>query len=166
MVDNFGNPPPRYSIDTSLADTPRRMGRSLREITDSLAEETGGRYFAVQYRLSPQDPFPAALLDALAGYLCLLYPPQGSLHDAVDASDLCFAGNSSRRNPVLALIQLILEIRKQNLPEGIMWQGFRRDLPLPVRVTALSSYNDMTQALNSSERLKYKISSPDRVHPP
>ncbi|KEF57193.1 uncharacterized protein A1O9_07383 [Exophiala aquamarina CBS 119918] len=143
-----------------------RMGRSLRKITDSLAKETGGCCFAVQYRLSPQNPFPAALLDGLAGYLCLLYPPEGGLHDAVHANDICFAGDSSGGNLVLALIQLILEIRRPNGKGGIVWQGSQRELPLPAGVTALSPYNDMTRALDSSERSNYKYDIIPRPGPP
>ncbi|KAK5054738.1 hypothetical protein LTR84_001630 [Exophiala bonariae] len=136
-----------------------RMGRARQDITHYLAKETGGCCFAVRYRLSPQNPFPAALLDALAGYLCLLYPPEGSLHTAVDASDICFAGDSAGGNLVLALIQLILEIRRWDKSGGIMWQGRKRDLPLPAGITSLSPYNDMTRAPTNSEQsnLKYDI---------
>lgn len=158
--------PSKHNIDTSITDTFRRMGRAPREITHSLAKETGGCCFAVRYRLSPQHPFPAALLDALAGYLCLLYPPEGSLHTAVDPNDICFAGDSAGGNLALALIQLILEIRRQNNSDGIMWQGCKRDLPLPAGVASLSPYNDMTRAPSSSERANLKYDIIPRPGPP
>ena len=45
-----------------------------RPTTKKLAKLTGGRCYSVRYRLAPQNPFPAALLDALVSYLTLLYP--------------------------------------------------------------------------------------------
>ena len=39
-----------------------------------LAKRTGGRCYSVRYRLAPQNPFPAAIMDALISYLGLLYP--------------------------------------------------------------------------------------------
>ncbi|KAJ9649646.1 hypothetical protein H2199_000424 [Coniosporium tulheliwenetii] len=48
---------------------------SHRQATSRYAHLTGGRACSVRYRLAPQNPFPAALLDALVSYLSLLYPP-------------------------------------------------------------------------------------------
>ena len=47
----------------------------------------------MRYRLAPQHPFPSALLDALVSYFTLLYPPPGSIHEAVPASDIVFGGD-------------------------------------------------------------------------
>ncbi|KAJ4293766.1 hypothetical protein N0V88_005274 [Collariella sp. IMI 366227] len=58
-----------------------------------LAKLTGGRVYSVRYRLAPQHPFPAALMDALMSYLALLYPPEGAFHEAVKPEHIVFAGD-------------------------------------------------------------------------
>ncbi|QYT03488.1 Abhydrolase_3 domain-containing protein [Trichoderma simmonsii] len=137
-----------------------RMGREPRRITHELARDTGGRCLAVRYRLSPQNPFPTALIEGLAAYLYLLYPPAGSLHAPVAASDICFAGDSAGGNLAIALVQLILEITREgskNVSGRLTWDGQERDLPVPAGVSILSPYNDLTRALDSESNLQYDI---------
>ncbi len=64
-----------------------------RPLTRKLARLTRGRVYSVRYRLAPQHPFPSAILDALVSYFTLLYPPPGSVHEAVPASGIVFAGD-------------------------------------------------------------------------
>lgn len=64
-----------------------------RPTTKKIAKLTGGRCYSVRYRLAPQNPFPAALIDALQSYLTLLYPPPGAFHDAVKPEHIVFAGD-------------------------------------------------------------------------
>ena len=64
-----------------------------RPTVKKLAKLTGGRCYSVRYRLAPQNPFPAALVDALTSYLALLYPPEGAFHEAVRPEDVVFAGD-------------------------------------------------------------------------
>ncbi|KAJ2904696.1 Esterase [Zalerion maritima] len=121
--------------------------------TARLARMTGGRVYSVRYRLSPQHPFPAALIDGLVSYLTLLYPPEGSLHDPVDPSNLAFAGDSAGGNLCLALLQLLLQLRQ---PAGsgeatIRWQGRDVPLPLPACVAVNSPWLDITQSSPSWE---------------
>jgi len=66
---------------------------SHRPTTKKLAKLTGGRCLSVKYRLAPQNPFPAALLDSLVAYFYLLYPPPGSFHEPVKPEDIVFAGD-------------------------------------------------------------------------
>lgn len=66
---------------------------SHRATTKKLAKMTGGRCYSVRYRLAPQHPFPAALLDALISYLTLLYPPPDAYHEAVAPEHIVFAGD-------------------------------------------------------------------------
>lgn len=61
--------------------------------TKKLAKMTGGRCYSVRYRLAPQNPFPAALIDALQSYLTLLYPPPGAFHEAVKPEHVVFSGD-------------------------------------------------------------------------
>jgi len=64
-----------------------------RPTTKKLAKLTGGRVYSVRYRLTPQHPFPAALMDALQSYLALLYPPEGAFHEPVKPEHIVFAGD-------------------------------------------------------------------------
>lgn len=129
----------------------RRMGRNARWITGRLAQETGGRCLAVQFRLSPQNPFPAALVEGLAAYLSLLDPPPGSLHSPVSADDICFAGDSAGGNLAIALLQLILEINRTSnrAPSGLVWNREKKDIPVPAGVAILSPYVDLTRSFDS-----------------
>jgi hypothetical protein len=66
-----------------------------RSATFKLARMCHGRVFAVDFRLAPQHPFPAALLDAIVAYKYLIEPPPGALHTAVHPTKLVIAGDSS-----------------------------------------------------------------------
>lgn len=118
-----------------------------RNVSQKLAKLTGGRAFSVRYRLAPQNPFPAALLDVLFAYMSLLYPPPGSLHTAVSPSDIVIAGDSAGGNLSLALLQLILEIQRKSLK--IAWNGEERDVPIPAGVATSSPWLDITSSLPS-----------------
>ena len=111
---------------------------------------TGGRCVSVRYRLAPQHPFPAALLDVLVTYLSLLFPPPGSFHESISASDIMIAGDSAGANLCLALIQLILQLHRDRGPESTI-KFFGRDvrMPLPAGVASFSAWTDHTQALPS-----------------
>jgi acetyl esterase/lipase len=103
-------------------------------------------------------------------YLSLLYPPPGSLHSAVPPQDIAFAGDSSGGKHTLALLQLILQMRRGPTDRKTtkqVWLGREiEDPPLPACVTALSGYLDLTRAMDSEEdNLKYDI-IPPRDGPP
>lgn len=66
---------------------------SHRPTTKKIAKLTGGRCYSVRYRLAPQNPFPAALIDALQSYLTLLHPPKGAFHEPVKPENIVFAGD-------------------------------------------------------------------------
>lgn len=71
-----------------------------RAATKKIAKLTGGRCYSVRYRLAPQNPFPAALIDALQSYLALLHPPPGAFHEAVKPEHIVFAGDRCVGLPV------------------------------------------------------------------
>ncbi|KAL2214613.1 hypothetical protein CC79DRAFT_1339507 [Sarocladium strictum] len=117
---------------------------SHRPTTKKLAKLTGGRCYSVRYRLAPQHPFPAALLDAFVSYLTLLYPPPDAYHDAVAPEHIVFAGDSAGGNLVFALTALLLHLRKKGNP--VFWHGELRDIPLPAALCGNSPWIDLTQS--------------------
>ncbi len=70
-----------------------------------LAERTGCEVVAVDYRLAPEHPFPAALDDVLAAYRWLLRSD--------DAGDIAMFGDSAGAGLALAALQ---RVRSQRLP--------------------------------------------------
>ncbi|KAI1078042.1 alpha/beta hydrolase fold-domain-containing protein [Whalleya microplaca] len=118
-----------------------------RPLTKKLAKLTGGRVHSVRYRLAPQHPFPSALLDGLVSYLTLLYPPPGAVHEAVAPKDIVFGGDSAGGNLCLSLLQVLLEIRRQN--RKIRWFGEEREVPLPAGLAVNSPWPDILQSMPS-----------------
>ncbi|KAI5922808.1 alpha/beta hydrolase fold-domain-containing protein [Camillea tinctor] len=130
-----------------------------RSVTKRLAKLTGGRVYSVRYRLAPQAPFPSAVLDALVSYFTLLYPGPGSIHDAVPPEQIVFAGDSAGGNLALALLQAVLEIRRQG--RKIVWLGEERDVPVPAGVAVNSPWVDLVQSMPSlSANLKWDYLPP------
>ena len=70
---------------------------------------------AINYRLSPQYPFPCAIQDALAAYLYLI-EPRGELeeHKPVKPQHIVIMGDSAGGGLALALLQVI---RDSGLPQ-------------------------------------------------
>lgn len=66
-----------------------------RSATFRLAMSSEGRVFTVDYRLAPQHPFPAALIDAVVAYKYLIDPPPEALHEPIHPSKIVIAGDSS-----------------------------------------------------------------------
>ncbi|KAI4266318.1 MAG: hypothetical protein L6R38_008823 [Xanthoria sp. 2 TBL-2021] len=79
---------------------------SYRPSTTQLASLTGGRVVSVKYRLAPQTPFPAALLDILAADLSLLFPHPSSAHAAIEPSSIVFPGDSYGGIPFHPILQI------------------------------------------------------------
>lgn len=129
-----------------------------------LAKYTRGRCLSVRYRLAPKYPFPAALLDGLVAYLNLLYPPPGSLHGPISASEIVFAGDSSGGNLILALLQTLLQFQRQD--RRIVWNGIEHAIPLPAGVAANSAWADITRSMPSCEtNSKYDYLPTPSSHP-
>jgi acetyl esterase/lipase len=68
---------------------------------------------AINYRLSPQYPFPCAIQDALAAYLYLIRPPPEAKHKPVKPQHIVIMGDSAGGGLSLATLQVI---RDSGLP--------------------------------------------------
>ena len=90
-------------------------------LTGSIALATKSRLLAVDYRLAPEHPFPAALEDALSAYRWLLA-------QNIDAKRIVVAGDSAGGGLMLALI---LSLRDAGTP-------------LPAAAACLSPWTDLT----------------------
>ncbi|KAL9087920.1 MAG: hypothetical protein Q9159_003362 [Coniocarpon cinnabarinum] len=124
-----------------------------RPVTSTLASLSGGRVFALNYRLSPQHPFPAPVLDLLIAYFTLLHPPPGATHSPVDPSHIVLAGESAGAILGAALIQCLLHIRRQN-PQNptVTFNGRQVPVALPAGLAVLSPAFDIGLSLPSFER--------------
>jgi len=135
---------------------------SHRPVVLRLSKLTGGRAFSVRYHLAPQNPFPAALLDALLSYLYLLYPPAGSFHEPVSPSNIVFTGDSAGANLSLVLLQLILHLHRtapNDQTPTLKFHGKDVAIPIPAGIAAISPWLDITYSLPSQEKNASTITS-------
>ncbi|KAH7088388.1 acetyl-hydrolase [Paraphoma chrysanthemicola] len=127
---------------------------TYRPTTSKLAKSSGGVVFNVRYRLSPQNPFPAALLDCFTAYLSLLSPPPDAFYDPVPAEQIVFGGDSAGGTCCTALLQLLLQIHRST-PTGqipsVRFHGKDVQIPLPGGVALASPWLDITRSLPSIE---------------
>lgn len=112
-----------------------------------LSRLTGAPILSVRYRLAPQNPFPAALVDALTAYLSLIHPPPGALHDPVPANKIVLAGDSAGGNLSLVLLQTILTLKRGS--QCIRFHGKDVDVELPAGVATISPWCDVTRSMPS-----------------
>ncbi|KAI9877448.1 MAG: hypothetical protein M1830_003870 [Pleopsidium flavum] len=125
---------------------------SCRATCGTLARLTGGRCYTVRYRLAPQHPFPAALLDIFHAYLTLISPPPDSFHAPIAPSSIVFAGDSSGACLLLSLVQVLLSFTRSHprTPSPtILFHGSPTPLPLPAGLALTSPGLDQTMALPS-----------------
>lgn len=112
-----------------------------------LSRLTGAPVLSVRYRLAPQNPFPAALVDALTAYLSLIHPPPGSLHKPVPANKIVLAGDSAGGNLSLVLLQTLLTL--QRVSRRIRFHGQEVAVVLPAGVATISPWCDVTRSMPS-----------------
>jgi monoterpene epsilon-lactone hydrolase len=93
------------------------------DLAGQVGRRTEAKAISVDYRLAPEQPYPAAVDDALAAYEALL-------DDGVAPSDIVFAGESAGGGLAVAT----------------MVNARDRGLPLPAATFAMSPYVDLTLA--------------------
>ncbi len=97
--------------------------QSHRHIVSRLAQETGVRAIVPNYRKSPEHPFPAPVLDAIAVYRAVL--DQG-----IKPQNIYLAGDSAGGNLVL---EVLLKLKS-------------RSLPMPAAGCCISPWTDLTMS--------------------
>jgi acetyl esterase/lipase len=98
------------------------------ELASQVGRRTQAKVISVDYRLAPEDPYPAAVDDALAAYEALL-------DNGTAPSDIAFAGESAGGG--LAIATLV--------------NARDHGLPLPAAAFAMSPYADLTLAGGTME---------------
>jgi len=93
------------------------------DLASQVGRRTDAKVISVDYRLAPEDPYPAAVDDALAAYEALL-------DSGIAASDIVFAGESAGGG--LAIATLV--------------NARDHGLPLPAAALVMSPYVDLTLA--------------------
>lgn len=122
-----------------------------RALTSRLAKESQGRVCSVRYRLAPQTAFPGQLVDGLMVYLSLLYPPEGSMHEAVTADKIVLGGDSAGGNLSFGLLQLLLQLHRaaDGAVPVVKFHGRDVHVPLPAGASADSGWFDISRAMPS-----------------
>lgn len=112
-----------------------------------LCKRTGAQALSVRYRLAPQNPFPAALVDALTAYLSLIHPPPGSFHEPVPADKIVIAGDSAGGNLTLVLLQTLLALKRAD--HKIRFHGQEVPIELPAGAAGISPWCDISRSMPS-----------------
>ncbi|GAQ36457.1 hypothetical protein AtubIFM55763_008272 [Aspergillus tubingensis] len=118
-----------------------------RPLVAQLSKRTGARVLSVRYRLAPQNPFPAALVDALTAYLALVSPPPGSLHEPVAPNKIIVSGDSAGGNLCLVLLQTLLTLRR--VCPTVRFHGRNVPIELPAGLAISSPWCDITRSMPS-----------------
>ncbi|KAG0270431.1 hypothetical protein BGZ95_001687 [Linnemannia exigua] len=111
----------------------------------------GTRAFSVEYRLAPENPFPAAIHDAFAAFLYLTEPNHAALaldeesavHElAVDPRDLVIGGDSAGGNLTAAFMQYMTRyVQPSTEPKFV----------LPHAALLLSPWVDLTSSVPAAK---------------
>jgi len=98
------------------------------DLASQVGRRTEAKAISVDYRLAPEDPYPAAVDDALAAYEALL-------RSGIASSDIVLAGESAGGGLVVATLVNARE----------------HGLPLPAAAFVMSPYADLTLAGTTME---------------
>lgn len=118
-----------------------------RPATSQLSKRTNSPVLSVRYRLAPQNPFPAALVDALVAYLYLVSPPPGSFHAPIPPNKIIIAGDSAGANLSTVLLQTLLTLQRTSTTIRF----HNQDIPItaPAGVALTSPWCDISRSMPS-----------------
>ena len=119
-----------------------------RPLTTRLAARTGLPVLAIDYRLAPEHPFPAAVVDAIAA---LAWIRDNGPDGAAPARRVFLCGDSAGGG--LALAALMARHHPEGLPDATA--KLAADTPLVDGLIALSPYTDLTCSLPSYRTRTY-----------
>ncbi|KAL3435782.1 Alpha/Beta hydrolase protein [Aspergillus tetrazonus] len=112
-----------------------------------LSKRTKSPVLSVRYRLAPQNPFPAALVDALTAYLYLIAPPPGSFHAPVPPNKIILAGDSAGGNLSLVLLQTLLTLHRKS--STVTFHNTSVPITPPAGVAVSSPWCDISRSMPS-----------------
>ncbi|KAL4810284.1 Alpha/Beta hydrolase protein [Aspergillus unguis] len=118
-----------------------------RHLVSQISRRVNAPVFSVRYRLAPQNPFPAALVDALVAYLYLVAPPPGSLHAPVPPNKIILAGDSAGGNLALVLLQTLLTLHRSST--SISFHNASVPITPPGGVALSSPWCDISRSMPS-----------------
>jgi acetyl esterase/lipase len=148
------------SISMLTSSKPSLNGpSSCRPTVAKLAELTKARCVVTGYRLAPQNPFPAALLDILVAYISLVYPPAGSFHEPIAASSIVIAAESAGASLALSLVQVLLAAKRSQAVDipTVCFHGSKIPLRCPAGLTCLSTVPTQLPDVFPSFRTKASV---------
>lgn len=114
--------------------------RSHRALAANIAYAARARALTIDYRLAPEHPYPAALLDALSAY-------QWLLDSGIRPEQIAIAGDSAGGGLSVALLAALRE----------------RGLPMPAAAVVLSPWTDLSasgESWQENARSDYMINGP------
>ncbi|CAG8815320.1 30527_t:CDS:2, partial [Gigaspora margarita] len=106
---------------------------SFRGLTFKYTEYAKARVFSIDYRLAPQNQFPASLCDSVAAYLYLLNPGLEAGFKPINPKKIVFMGESAGGGLALATLLFLRDA----------------ELPLPGGAVVLSPWVDLTHSMPS-----------------
>ncbi|KAF0396649.1 alpha/beta-hydrolase [Gigaspora margarita] len=106
---------------------------SFRGLTFKYTEYAKARVFSIDYRLAPQNQFPASLCDSVAAYIYLLNPGLEAGFKPINPKKIVFMGESAGGGLALATLLFLRDA----------------ELPLPGGAVVLSPWVDLTQSMPS-----------------
>ena len=142
---------------------------SCRPTVSRLTKLIRARCLSSKYKLAPQYPFPAALLDIMLVYLSVLDPAPGSYHDPIEASSIVLAGDSADVILCFSLIQVILDMKKkQSWILQYVLHNRNIDVKIPAGLTMFSMAGEMIEAspswIKTGKSISFATSHPQLNH--
>ncbi|CAJ0637615.1 5754_t:CDS:2 [Entrophospora sp. SA101] len=98
----------------------------FRRVTSRIAKSTNARLFVINYRLAPQNQFPAALHDSITAYNYLIDPPNDADFLPIEPKNIIIMGDSAGGGLTMATL-LAIRDSKKSLPSpagAVLWSAW------------------------------------------